>query len=238
MRTELLDRPETLAPPDVVDRAGWLPSCQPAFRHWVRHTLQWRLIRAGTAISLSGDEEGGLFCLAQGQVAMYITLGSTLVTGGFGHPGIWWGMGPLLGLPRVGTIAARTECIVGILPLRPLQAHLADHPQDWADIACVVSDQFIMAAGAHADLLIEDSRNRVAAALLRLGGNRHRRYPLIIPRRFECTQDELARATGLSRNTAGLHLRSLERERLIHIGYGEIEILNAPALAELANADP
>lgn len=237
MRIELFDRPQVRAAPEVIDRAGWLASCRQPFRSWVLATLQWRLVPAGTVITLAGDDDGGAFCLAQGQITFQAGLGGTLVTSYFGHPGSWWGTAPLMGLPRIGTATARTECIIGILPLRALEARLAEHPADWSDIARALSDQFLMAAGAHADLLIEDSRNRVAATLLRLGGNRHRRFPVVAPRRFDCTQDELARATGISRNTAGVHLRSLERERLIHIGYGQIEILNSAGLAALADAE-
>lgn len=126
---------------------------------------------------------------------------------------------------------------MGILSMRQLQAHLHRHPADWEAVAHGISDLLLMGAGAHADLLIESSRNRVAATLLRLGGNRHRRYPQCVPRLFECTQDELARATGLSRNTAGLHLRTLERQGHIGIGYGQIAILNPQALAAMADSD-
>jgi CRP/FNR family cyclic AMP-dependent transcriptional regulator len=237
MRIELFDRPETLAAPDVVQRIGWLAGCHADFRTWVLHALHWRLVQPGTGLSFSGDREGGLFCLAQGQIGFQTCLGGSLVTSGFGHPGAWWGHAPLLGLPRTGTVTARTECIIGILPQRSLETRLAEQPGDWADIALGLSDIHIMSAGAHADLLIESSRNRVAATLLRLGGNRHRRFPLRVPRVFECTQDELARATGLSRNTAGFHLRSLERGGLVRIGYGEIELLDTQALTEMANAD-
>ncbi len=237
MHIELFDRSEALAAPDVIDRAGWLPACQPAFRRWVLETLQWRLVPAGTCVSFAGDREGGFFCLAQGQITFYACLGGALVTGYFGHPGAWWGHAPLLGIPRTGTVTTRTESIIGILPMRALEARLAQHPADWADIALGVSDLFLMSTGAHADLLIENSRNRIAATLLRLGGNRHRRYPVLVPRRFECTQDELARATGLSRNTAGVHLRSFEREGLIAIGYGQIELRDPARLTALANAE-
>lgn len=237
MRIELFDRPETLAATDIIGRAGWLASCHADFRTWVLETLQWRLVQPGTGLSFSGDREGGFFCLAQGQINFQTSLGGTLVTSYFGHPGAWWGHGPLLGVPRTGTVTARTECIIGILPQRQLEARLAQHPGDWADIALGLSDLFIMSAGAHADLLIESSRNRVAATLLRLGGNRHRRFPLRVPHAFECTQDELARATGLSRNTAGVHVRSLEREGLIRIGYGQIELLDPAALAALADSE-
>jgi CRP-like cAMP-binding protein len=237
MRIELFDRAEVQATPDAVERVGWLANCRPSFRNWVLETLHWRLVPSGSAITFAGDDDGGIFCLARGQVTFHASLGGSLVTSYFGHPGSWWGMAPLLGLARAGTVTARTECMIGILPLRVLRTRLAEHPVDWAEIARAVSDQFAMAAGAHADLLIENSRNRVAATLLRLGSNRHRCFPLQLPTRFECTQDELARATGLSRNTAGVHLRTLERAGLIRIGYGQIELLDTRALTALANAD-
>jgi CRP-like cAMP-binding protein len=237
MHIELFEQAEVLAAPDVVDRAGWLPTCSPAFRRWVLESLHWRLVPSGSGVSFAGDQDGGFFCLAQGQITFYTSLGHSLVTSYFGHPGTWWGQAPLVGLPRTGTVTTRTECIIGILSQRALETRLEEHPQDWADIARGLSDLFVMSAGAHSDLLIENSRNRIAATLLRLGGNRHRRYPLRIPRRFECTQDELARATGLSRNTAGVHLRSFEREGLITIGYGPIELRNPEGLAALANAE-
>lgn len=237
MHIELWDQAEALAAPDVIDRAGWLPTCRPAFRRWVLESLQWRFVSSGTSVSFAGDREGGFFCLAMGQITFYASLGHSLVTSYFGHPGTWWGHAPMLDYPRTGTVTTRTECIIGILPMQALQLRLEQHPEDWADIALGLSDLFIMSAGAHSDLLIENSRSRIAATLLRLGGNRHRRYPVMAPRRFECTQDEVARATGLSRNTAGVHLRSLEREGLIAIGYGQIELRNPEGLKALANAE-
>jgi CRP-like cAMP-binding protein len=234
---DLLEQADTLAAPDVISRAGWLAACARPFADWVVKTLQWRLVQPGTGISFAGDAEGGFFCLGRGQITFQTSLGSTLVTGYFGYPGSWWGQAPLLGLPRTGTVTTRTESILGILPLRALEARLADHPEGWADIARGAADLFRMSAGAHADLLIECSRNRIAATLLRLGGNRHRYHPVLVPRFFECTQDELARATGVSRNTAGVHLRNLEREGLVRIGYGQIEILDSRALTAIADAD-
>lgn len=235
--SQLLDRADTLGGADVISQIGWLSGCTPAFRKWVLKTLQWRLVQSGTGISFAGDEDGGFFCLGQGQVTFQIGLGGTLATGYFGFPGSWWGQGPLLGVARLGSVTARTESVVGILPMRALEARLAEHPQDWAEIARGVADPLISAAGAHADLLIESSRNRIAATLLRLGSNRNRLFRVLVPRRFECTQDELARATGLSRNTAGFHLRALERAGLIRMGYGMIELLDTQALTAIADAD-
>jgi CRP-like cAMP-binding protein len=118
-----------------------------------------------------------------------------------------------------------------------LRARLAGHPGDWEAISRGIAELFVMSAGAHADLLIPDSRRRVAATLLRIGGRRHRLYRLALPATFVCSQDALASATALSRNTIGKILRDLVAEKLIETSYGRVAILDAEKLKAIANED-
>lgn len=82
-----------------------------------------------------------------------------------------------------------------------------------------------------------DSRRRVAAAILRLSGRRHTRFPILAADEFFCTQDELARASALSRNTAGQYLRQMETDGLVDVRYGQIRIHDAESLAGIANTE-
>jgi CRP-like cAMP-binding protein len=118
-----------------------------------------------------------------------------------------------------------------------LRARLAGHPGDWEAISRGIAELFVMSAGAHADLLIPESRRRVAATLLRIGGRRHRLYRLLLPDAFVCSQDALASATALSRNTIGKILRDLVAEKLIETSYGRVAILDADKLKVIANED-
>jgi CRP-like cAMP-binding protein len=215
---------------------GWLAACPPDFAAWVAGSLVWRTVPRGEALSHAGDDGGAVQFLADGQVTFHLGLGHDLVTAYFAFPGAWWGPASLFGKPRVGSAVARSNSTIGALPAIRLRARLEAHPGDWEHLAHGLVDVAMMSAGAHSDLLIEGARPRLAATLLRLGTNRHRIFPLLVPPAFACTQEELARAAGLSRNTCGLHLRSFVREGHVRVGYGELAIQDAPALAAIANS--
>ena len=217
---------------------GWLAACSADFREWMIANLAWQEFAAGSGISHGGDDEGGLFCIGEGQVAFVASIGSP--GAGMGHnglPGTWWGHGPLLGGRRVGSVVASTDVVCGNVRQSALRARLAGHPGDWEAISRGIAELFVMSAGAHADLLIPDSRRRVAATLLRIGGRRHRLYRLALPATFVCSQDALASATALSRNTIGKILRDLVAEKLIETSYGRVAILDAEKLKAIANED-
>jgi CRP-like cAMP-binding protein len=217
---------------------GWLAACSADFREWMIANLAWQEFAAGSGISHGGDDEGGLFCIGEGQVAFVASIGSP--GAGMGHiglPGTWWGHGPLLGGRRVGSVVASTDVVCGNVRQSALRARLAGHPGDWEAISRGIAELFVMSAGAHADLLIPDSRRRVVATLLRIGGRRHRLYRLAPPATFVCSQDALASATALSRNTIGKILRDLVAEKLIETSYGRVAILDADKLKAIANED-
>jgi CRP/FNR family transcriptional regulator, cyclic AMP receptor protein len=217
---------------------GWLVACKPDFRAWATANLHWQRHAAGSGISYAGDDAGALFCIAEGQVSFVAGVGvADIGTSYFGLPGTWWGHAPLLGGKRLGSAVAATETVCGALPNTLLRARLKSHPEDWRAIAVGVSELFALSAGAHADLLIARSDRRVAATILRLGGYRHRLFPVAPLASIACTQDLLAGATALSRNTVGKLLRDFEKAGLVDARYGRITILDAPGLILLANRE-
>jgi CRP-like cAMP-binding protein len=217
---------------------GWLAACSADFRDWMIANLSWQDFSAGSGISHGGDDEGGLFCVGEGQIAFVASIGSPGAGMGYnGLPGSWWGHAPLLGGQRVGSVVASTDVVCGNVRQSALRARLAGHPGDWEAISRGIAELFVMSAGAHADLLIADSRRRVAATLLRMGGKRHRLYRLAAPATFVCSQDTLASATALSRNTIGKVLRDLVAEKLVETIYRRVTILNADQLNVIANND-
>jgi CRP-like cAMP-binding protein len=118
-----------------------------------------------------------------------------------------------------------------------LRARLAAHPAEWQHMTLAMAGLFRHMAGAHADMLISDSRRRVAAAVLRLAGHRHRMHPLsppLVPPAIICTQEQLAGAVALSRNTTGKIMRDLETEGLIDARYGRIAILDAARMIAMS----
>lgn len=222
----------------MVARHGWLAACPSDFRDWMIANLSWQRFSAGSGITYGGDDQGGLYCVGDGQVAFVASIGSTDAgTGHNGLPGTWWGHAPLLGWARVGSVVASSDTQCGMVRISTLRARLATHPGDWEAISRGIADLFLLSAGAHADLLIADSRRRVAATLLRMGGWRHRVYRLSPPAAFVCSQETLASATALTRNTIGKILRQLVAEGLIETAYGRVTILDTRLLRAIANDD-
>jgi CRP-like cAMP-binding protein len=216
---------------------GWLAACPADFREWMAGNLQWRGYAPGEGISHAGDAEGALHCVGDGQVSFVAGLGAEDIgTSYFGLAGTWWGLAPLLGGKRVGSVKAETRALCGSIPISLLRARLAEHPGDWRVISLNLSEVFVVAAGAHADLLIPDSRRRVAATILRLAGHRHRVFRMQPPTKFACTQEQLAGATALSRNTVGKLLRDFEAEGLLEARYGQIDLRDAAGLAAIAGS--
>jgi CRP-like cAMP-binding protein len=71
-----------------------------------------------------------------------------------------------------------------------------------------------------ADLMIRDSERRCAAALLRLAGCRYAGPQDVTPVEVPLTQNELAGAANLSRNSVGTMLQRLATRGFVEVGYG------------------
>jgi CRP-like cAMP-binding protein len=198
--------------------------------------MRWQNYTSGDGISHSDDDTGCVYCVGAGQVNFVASVGAPDIGSSyFCLPGMWWGHAPLMGSRRIGSAVAAADSICGAVPIPLLKARLRSHPEDWKAVAFALSGMFAHAAGAHADLLIAESDRRVAATLLRMGGRRHYIFPSVLPQSFACTQDQLAGAAALSRNTTGKVLRGLEADGLLEARYGRITILDAERLTQLAD---
>lgn len=231
MGRELPRSARTSAAAAFVASNGWLAICKPDFRDWIVANLRWHHYAAGEGITHAGDDSGAGYCVGDGQVDFLSSVGATNTSAGyFALPGMWWGYTPLMSMQRIGSVVAATDSLCGALPVSVLRTYLDEHPDGWRMVAFGVSALFVQAAGAHADLLIADSGQRVAATLLRLGGYRHHLFPSRPPENLVCTQEQLAGATALSRNTVGKRLRELERDGLLKARHGRITIVNLDRL--------
>lgn len=222
----------------VVNRHGWLAACPEPFRRFIGSKLRWRAGEAGQSVCHAGDEGAQLYCCARGQIAYLSALGAPSVGSAyFGYPGSWWGVAPLFGLPYQVSAIGRTPYLVGSFSVAEARAYLAANPAAWEQFGLLLTDLQIVSAGGHLDQLNPSSLTRVAGAILRFSGRRHRRYPVDCPISFVCSQAEIATAAAVSRNTAGNHLRTLEARGLIDAGYTSICIRDVEGLETLANAD-
>jgi len=214
---------------------GWLAETPPEFRESLLPLGRLRRIDEGVFITLSGEEEEDLIGLASGTVALTATLGlpDTPIMHVARAP-FWMGYGPLLhGTKRVVNAQARTPVWIASFPKSKVIPLLESRPGWWRPFMKLMAIYGDLTALIAADLLIQKSDLRLAAVLLRFGGVRFAAVSGTAPIRVPITQEELAAASNMSRNSAGAILRRFAAMGLVETGYVGIDILDPVGLRML-----
>lgn len=224
-----MDRDEGMAIPKD---GGWLSAAPAEFQLAILSRCEWRRIEAGAPIQAGGEEDGELIGLAKGIVEMRTILGrADTPIMHFAHPVFWFGYVPVLtGRPRRIAASARTPVWLARIPQAAVRALLAERPEWWRHLMQLSIIYGDVSQTIAADLLIRDSERRCAAVLLRLGGRRFAgpedKEPVEIP----VTQNDLAGAANLSRNSVGAMLQRLAARGLIEQGYRGVAVRAPKAL--------
>ena len=213
---------------------GWLGRQPAAFQSALIGAASWRHVDADATFNHAGDEIGGIWGIARGQVDGISALGaadSPILD--IYIPGLWGGLAPVLGYTRVANCTARLPTLLALVSQPRLRALLREHPEWWECVAQLAMDFAIRYGSATGDLLIRSSRQRVIAVLLRLANCRHR-DPATLPT-IILSHGDLAAAANMSRHLAGETLRVLEDGRLIDLGYRQVTIRDAAALRRIVD---
>jgi CRP-like cAMP-binding protein len=214
----------------VLAGSPWLAPRPQEFREIFLAMARWHRADTGAVITLAGEEADDMIGLADGTAALIAAQGRAdtpimhLVRAPF-----WMGYGPmLLGKPRVVTAIARSPVLFASFPKAKIVPLLESRPGWWRPFTALLGEYGDLSALIAADLLIPNSEARCAAVLLRFG---RARFPgpadadeIEVP----VSQDELALAANLSRNSAGSILRVLSADGLVRTGYRTI-IIQSPA---------
>lgn len=217
---------------------SWISASPAGFRHALLARTVWRHHDRGDIMARAGDTPADIFGLASGTMSFTTDKGpadSRLTH--IMHPGEWFGVVPILtGGGRSGEIGMRTPGLLARVPGPAIEAMMAEHPQWWREIGRLSVLFAQIAAGAAADLMIADNRQRCAATLLRLAGVRHRsrigadpEAPVIA----HIGQDELGAVANLSRNSVNRILREFDALGLVQVGYRTITLPDAAGLRAL-----
>jgi CRP-like cAMP-binding protein len=209
---------------------GWLAQTDPAFRHPLLAMARWHSAPAGTQLTVAGDEAGDLIGVAEGTIAVTIGLGvASAPVIHLAHSVVWLGYGPLvMSISRPVASVARTAVSYATFPQARVAALLREQSGGWQAVARLVGEFALLASVIAADLLIPASEQRCAAVLLRLAGQRFASPRDAVEVTVPVTQEELAAAANLSRNSAGAILRGFAARGWVETGYGGIR-LRAPA---------
>jgi CRP/FNR family transcriptional regulator, cyclic AMP receptor protein len=221
-----MDREEGMR---VLAQHGWLSATPVEFQQALLSRCRWKHLEAGDRITVGGEETGDLIGLARGTIEMTTVLGvSETPMMHLGYPVFWLGYGPRIsGQPRRISANAKSPVWLASVPQATVMALLGERPEWWQHFLPLALAYGDVAINIAADMLIRGSERRCAAALLRLSGRRFPDQGDAAPVEIPLSQDELADAANLSRNTTGEVLRKLATRGLIELGYRCI-IVHAP----------
>jgi CRP-like cAMP-binding protein len=214
----------------VVTTQGWLSATSPEFQRAILSGCDCRPLEAGAPLQVGGEDHGEMIGLVQGILELRTTLGpADTAIMHFAHPVFWLGFVPtLFKQPRRAAASAKTRVWLVRVPEATLRRALSENPIWWRFFLQPLLEYGDLTVTIAADLLIRDSERRCAAALLRLAGCRYASPQAIAPVEVPLTQNELAGAANLSRNSVGTMLQRLAARGFVEVGYGTM-IVRAPA---------
>lgn len=216
---------------------AWFASCAPALQDALLALGRAVPLDAGASLFKRGDAEQDLCCVVAGALRVGALQGDgseSLLS--YLEPYQWFGEISLLdGLPRTHDAFAEGRSVVWRVPRPALQSWLDANPQHWRDIARLACTKLRQSFELLEDIAHLPLAQRLAKRLWAAAhGNGAR--PDSPRRRLQLPQEQLALMLGVSRQTANKALRGLEKQGLLQLHYGVIEIRDLAALARAAAA--
>ena len=218
-----MDRDRAL---QVLAGSPWLAPRPQEFRETFLAMARWHHAKSGAVITLAGEEADDMIGLADGSAALIASQGrADTPIMHLARAPFWMGYGPmLLGKPRVVTAIARSQVLFASFPKAKIVPLLESRPGWWRPFTALIGEYGELSAMIASDLLIPNSEARCAAVLLRFGRVRFPGPADAGEVEVPVTQDELASAANLSRNSTGTILRTLSEDGLVRTAYRTITI--------------
>jgi CRP/FNR family transcriptional regulator, cyclic AMP receptor protein len=221
----------------ALERSTWFRGLPDALRAALRAAGRVRTVRAGERLFMRGDPDDGIYCVLEGAVRV----GAASIAGreallAVVGPVNWFGEITLFdGGPRTHDAHAERDSTLFHVPRTALAALLATTPAWWHAFGLLLTQKLRLAFEAIEEAALLPAAARVARRLLVLAdsygdaaGGHGRRRVVSVP------QEDLALMLALSRQTVNQILRQFEREGLVVLRYGEIEIADAAGLMQSA----
>lgn len=225
------DDPAARAPAAALERSAWFRRAPAALRGALLAAGRVRTLRAGERLFMRGDPDDGLYCVLDGVVRVgAASVGGREALLAVVGPVHWFGEIALFdGGPRTHDAYAERDSTLFHVPGAPLAALLDATPAWWHAFGLLLTQKLRLAFDAIEESALLPASARVARRLLLLadsyGDATWTRRVVNVP------QEDLALMLALSRQTVNQILRQFERDGLLVLRYGEIEIVDAARLA-------
>lgn len=180
-----------------------------------------------------GDDRSGLFMLVAGALKTYYApLGDRVIMVGFSKPGSVLGHATRYsGGPRLVTAVCAQPSIMLEISETALDRVAAQSPEIWRAIAGFAYDNMRSALRLAAEVISLRPRERLAARLLAITPDDEAAQI----RSIRVSQELLGEMIGVTRKTVNQHLSAFERDGLIRVGYGKIELCDLKRLKSIAS---
>lgn len=224
-----------MSSPDLslLHRTGWLAETPAPFRAAVLSRCTVRSAALGEALYHVGDEAGGLYGVAQGQVGVHgIQHGAEPTLFHIVAPGFWTGeFAALTGQARVISLVARSAVLVARLSRAEFLRVAEADPLAWRHLAVLAVRNTRRTVAIVGALRREGATGRLAATLVNLGAEVGGTPPIL-----HLSQDDLGSLARLSRGSVNAALARLEGAGLLQRSYAAITLLDVAALAAFEDA--
>lgn len=217
----------------ALERGAWFRAAPAPLREALRRAGRVRALKAGERLFMRGDADDGLYCVLDGAVRVgAASLGGREALLAVVGPAHWFGEIALFdGGVRTHDAYAERDCTLFHVPRAALAAMLDATPAYWHAFGVLLAQKLRLAFDAIEETALLPAAARVARRLLLLADE----YGAAAARRvLNVPQEQLAQMLALSRQTVNQILRQFEREGLLALRYGEIEIVDADGLARHA----
>ncbi|MDF9620749.1 Crp/Fnr family transcriptional regulator [Pseudomonas entomophila] len=195
---------------------------------------RFRELAPGQCLFQRGDAPCGLYAVLDGamRVGAVSSEGKEALLTLVETPN-WFGEISLFdGQPRTHDAFAEGATRLLWIPQAPLLQWLDREPRHWRELALLMSHKLRWVFVALEQQSLLAAAPRLAHRLLQIAeGYGERDVPQW---RLQLSQEQLALMLSLSRQTINQILRNLEQAGVVRLGYGEVEIVDAPRLRAMA----
>ncbi|WVV48168.1 Crp/Fnr family transcriptional regulator [Pseudomonas sp. NA13] len=211
----------------------WYSHLPAEFQNSLLGMARVRRLTPGHRLFQRGDPPCGLYALLEGAVRVGAVneQGKEALLSVVEAPH-WFGEICLFdGQPRTHDAVVVGQCTLLHVPQVPLLALLQEQPIYWRHLALLMSHKLRLTFINLEHLSLMPAPARVAYRLLMIAEG----YGEIEPARrvLQLPQEQLALMLALSRQTTNQILKDLQAQGILHLGYGEIEIVDIERLRAL-----